>query len=131
MESSQRLAYAALAFLAFFQLLGLIHGQGGLQIEFETGFPLAKDPVPRDSKESRVTTLNDESLEWRLPTSVRPTEYEVTVTPIITENSPLGQLWDVPGSVTIHAKAVVPTNEIVLHSKDIDINMTSIQVHYS
>jgi len=125
--------FCKLRFLTFTSLIALqvfpiAQGQTPLQVEFDRGTPLARDPVP--ASELNIPSngiLNDVSKEWRLPLDIEPTEYDISITPILTDDTTApGALWEVPGHVIITFKAITNTSSVVLHSKD--INITSYNV---
>ncbi|OXA59352.1 Aminopeptidase N [Folsomia candida] len=114
--------------------IGIIRGQTGLQVDFESGYPLPADGIDKGSssilQSSAVGPLDDQTLEWRLPRDIMPEEYDLTITPILDEDVPgLGGPFTAPGEVTIALNVLKDTDKITLHlASTAFITLTSYEV---
>lgn len=89
-------------------------------------FALSPTPVDEDEWESFQRMLRDPA--FRLPTTTRPRNYEVNLTPFF-ETAPTGENpFSFRGSVTIYTKpTVADVNEIVLHCNNMTILSLSVE----
>ncbi|CAL8118838.1 unnamed protein product [Orchesella dallaii] len=114
-----------------------VKGQGSLQIDPADGFAQLRnsknpasvsnaDPKPVSNKK-HVGPMDDQTLEWRLPREVIPTEYRVSISPVIDEGqTEVAEQWFVPGTSEISVTAQRTTSNIVMHSKNITIHSTTV-----
>lgn len=118
---------------------GLIQGQSGLQVEFERGYPLREDFI-KDSKAENlhlaftptIGPLDDQSKPWRLPRTVMPVEYDLTITPVLDEPGPgvPGAAFTAPGEVSIGINVINATNQITMHMANTNyITLHTWEVH--
>ncbi|VVD01641.1 unnamed protein product [Leptidea sinapis] len=83
---------------------------------------LSPVPVPENEWEEFFAMLNDP--QYRLPTTSRPTHYEVTLTPYLASST---RQFTFDGQVTIQINVVEATNQLVLHCNDLVIQSLSLE----
>lgn len=100
--------------------------------ELSAQVPTTLPTTTSDQNKPTVTTLStttlDQSKPWnryRLPRSLVPDSYQVTLRPYLTTNE--HGLYIFEGSSTVHFRCQEPTNVIIIHSKK--LNYTDIQGH--
>lgn len=137
-------AYAALCPLVltiFLYPVNFANGQGVLQVEPFDGLSQFRKLTPGHSTltPQQVSALqsagihDDQSLEWRLPREVIPTEYRVKIAPNIDQGQEalVGEQWYTPGEVEITLMTLKESRNIVMHSKNITINSLKVRlIHF-
>ncbi|XP_050667553.1 membrane alanyl aminopeptidase-like [Leptidea sinapis] len=83
---------------------------------------LSPVPVPENEWEEFFAMLNDP--QYRLPTTSRPTHYEVTLTPYLASST---RQFTFDGQVTIQINVFEATNQLVLHCNDLVIQSLSLE----
>lgn len=92
--------------------------------------PVIEDKgILTESELKNVDPTKATGPDYRLPTNFVPTAYFVYLRPILDKDYPdLGKKNTAPGNVTIQMTCVEDTNKVVLHSKFLEIDESSILV---
>lgn len=80
-------------------------------------------------RRTRSTSDADVTIpSYRLPKSVLPEKYFLTITPILQQGfeESFGEQWSAPGSVVISVQAVKPVDSITLHAKNITLHNVTV-----
>ena len=84
--------------------------------------PLGFDTPSLQEINSKITP------RYRLPASIRPTNYKLEIQPILDEDDDVGTRFTAPGKIWIYINCTSDTSSITLHSNTLEINFESITV---
>jgi len=132
--------FASVLLVVLLNQTTFVKAQGALQIEPSEGFFQSRKNKDADLlKPNQVTTgakkhvgpLDDQTLAWRLPREVLPSEYRVRIAPVIDAGQTgVAEQWFAPGDVNITVTAQRVTSNIVLHSSNITINSLTVSIGF-